>query len=186
MWLIFQLFSAGMFISSTALLPSSFSMYLVTAALASWWHQHYKLAIFFTAIAALLGWPFAALLGLPIAYDIIFRQKKVKLFIIWSLISLVTIMIPMVVIDSSYFGKIVAAPINLVIYNVFTSHGPNLYGTESISFYFINGALNYNIIWVSIIIYFIILYMCIYVYTFLDTVFVYSNIISVELFSSTN
>jgi alpha-1,2-mannosyltransferase len=55
LWLIFQLFSAGMFISSTALLPSSFSMYFCCAALTAWWHQKYKLAIFFTAISTLLG-----------------------------------------------------------------------------------------------------------------------------------
>ncbi len=33
------------------------------------------------------------------------------------------------------------------MYNVFTSHGPNLYGTEPLSFYFLNGFLNYNIVW---------------------------------------
>lgn len=156
LWLIFQLFSAGMFISSTALLPSSFSMYMGTAALAAWWHQNYKLAIFFTAISTLLGWPFAALIGVPIVFDIILRQKRIRLFIIWSLISLVTIIIPMIVIDSSYFGKIVVAPVNLVLYNVFTSHGPDLYGVEPFSYYFINGFLNFNVIWVIYLITFLI------------------------------
>lgn len=140
-----------MFISSTALLPSSFSMYLGTAALAAWWHQHYKLAIFFTAISTFLGWPFAVLIGLPIAFDIIVRLKKIKLFIIWSVISCATILIPMIVIDSSYFGKIVVAPLNLILYNVFTSHGPDLYGVEPVSYYFINAFLNFNIIWVSLL-----------------------------------
>lgn len=148
LWLIFQLFSAGMFISSTALLPSSFSMYMGTSALAAWFHHHYKLAIFFTAISTFLGWPFAFIIGIPIAFDIIIWQKKIKLFITWSLISTVTIMIPIVAIDSSYFGKVVIAPMNLILYNVFTSHGPDLYGVEPASYYFINGFLNFNLIWI--------------------------------------
>lgn len=55
LWLLFQLFCPGMFIASTALLPSSFSMYFSMAALAAWWQQNYRLAIFFTAKSALLG-----------------------------------------------------------------------------------------------------------------------------------
>lgn len=55
LWLIFQLFSPGMFVASTAFLPSSFAMYFCSAALAAWWHQKYNLAVYFVAIAALLG-----------------------------------------------------------------------------------------------------------------------------------
>lgn len=58
--LAFQLFSAGMFISSTALLPSSFAMYTATAALAAWWEQKFALAIFFTALGSLLGKDFCS------------------------------------------------------------------------------------------------------------------------------
>jgi alpha-1,2-mannosyltransferase len=147
MWLIFQLFAAGMFISSTALLPSTFSMYCCVSALTAWWHQKYKLAIFFTAISALLGWPFAALVGVPIALDMLVRLRKVKTFLVWSIISAATVLIPMVLIDSSYFGKLALAPLNIVLYNVFTAHGPNLYGVEPFQFYFINGFLNFNFIW---------------------------------------
>lgn len=146
-WLVLQLFSAGMFFSSAALLPSSFSMYFCMAALSAWWHQKYKLAIFFTAISVLLGWPFVGLIAIPILIDILIRLKKVRLFVFWSIISGVTILLPMIVLDSSYYGKLVLAPINIIIYNVFTSHGPNLYGTEPFSFYFINGFLNFNIVW---------------------------------------
>ena len=34
----------------------------------------------------------------------------------------------MIYIDSKYFGGIVIAPLNIVIYNVFSNHGPNIYG----------------------------------------------------------
>ncbi|KAG5672283.1 hypothetical protein PVAND_002420 [Polypedilum vanderplanki] len=147
-WLVFQLFSAGMFISSAALLPSSFSMYFTMAALAAWWHQQYKLAIFFTAISVLLGWPFVGLISLPILYDIIIRRKKIRTFIFWSIISGVTVLLPMIILDSSYYGRNVIAPLNIVFYNIFKKDGgPNLYGTEPFSYYIFNGFLNFNIIW---------------------------------------
>lgn len=53
----------------------------------------------------------------------------------------------MLVIDSTYFGQITFAPLNIILYNVFTAHGPDLYGTEPVSFYFLNGFLNFNVIW---------------------------------------
>lgn len=53
--LFFQIFAAGMFVSSTAFLPSSFAMYTFAAACAAWWQQRYPLAIFFTALGSLLG-----------------------------------------------------------------------------------------------------------------------------------
>ncbi|XP_053964276.1 alpha-1,2-mannosyltransferase ALG9 [Anastrepha ludens] len=147
LWLIFQLFSVGMFVSSAALLPSSFSMYFGCAAIAAWWQLKYSLAIFFVAISALLGWPFSVVLGVPIALDMLLRKRLWRTFLTWTLISAITIGIPMVVIDSTYFGKLVIAPLNLVMYNVFTSHGPNIFGTEPFKYYIINGFLNFNIIW---------------------------------------
>ncbi|GIY24523.1 alpha-1,2-mannosyltransferase ALG9 [Caerostris extrusa] len=116
----FLILSSGMFLSAAAFLPSSFAMYLSTAALASWFMQDYKLAILFTAASTLVGWPFAALLGIPLIY-----------------------------VDSLHFGKFVFAPLNIVLYNVFTSHGPDLYGTEPCTFYFLNGFLNMNIVFLA-------------------------------------
>ncbi|KAJ8933722.1 hypothetical protein NQ314_013852 [Rhamnusium bicolor] len=83
--LAFQLFSAGMFISSTAFLPSSFAMYTCAAACAAWWQQKFALAVFFIALGSLLGWPFAALLGVPIAFDMLLRKKLYADFAAWFL-----------------------------------------------------------------------------------------------------
>ena len=47
--------SAGMFISSTAFLPSSASMYLTLLSMGAWFLHHYKLAIFFTASSTLVS-----------------------------------------------------------------------------------------------------------------------------------
>ena len=143
--LALMVFSAGFFISSTAFLPSTTSMYLTMVSHGAWFRQAYPLAIFATALSALLSWPFAALLGAPIAFDIVFRKRKIVTFIKWSLISAAVILLPQISIDSDYYGKLVSAPLNIVTYNVFTSHGPDLYGTEPWYFYLINGLLNFNV-----------------------------------------
>lgn len=137
--------SAGMFLASTALLPSTTSLYLTLIAYGAWFSHQYRLAIFATAFSALLSWPFAALLGVPIAIDIVFRKGLVRLFVVWCLISAATIAGPMMLCDSYYYGRPVLAPLNIIKYNVFTSHGPDLYGTEPASYYLLNGLLNFNL-----------------------------------------
>ena len=54
------------------------------------------------------------------------------------------ILIPQIAIDTLIYGRLVSAPLNIVKYNVFTSHGPDLYGTEPWTFYLLNGFLNFN------------------------------------------
>ena len=98
----------------------------------------------------LLGWPFAALLGLPIAYDMAIRRKLYVEFIAWAVLCGCVIILPMVIIDSFQYGRVTIAPFNILWYNVFGGAGPNLYGTEPFSFYLINGFVNFNFVWVSI------------------------------------
>jgi len=140
--------SAGMFISSTAFLPSTTSMYLTLLSMGAWFQHQYKLAIFCTAFSTFLSWPFAALIGLPIAIDIVIFKKQIQLFINWCVISAVSILTPQIICDSYYYGKPVFASLNIVMYNVFTSHGPDLYGTEPPQFYLINGFLNFNFVFI--------------------------------------
>ncbi|KAL4220582.1 mannosyltransferase [Mactra antiquata] len=146
--LCFQIMSAGMFISSSAYLPSSFCMYMTFLSYGGWYLQKYEVAIMATAASAILGWPFAGIIGAPIAIDILVRKQKFKLFILWCFLALITFLAPSVQIDQHYYGKLVIAPLNIVMYNVFTEHGPDLYGVEPFSFYFINGVLNFNIAFV--------------------------------------
>jgi len=138
--------SAGMFVASSAFLPSTTSMYLALLSMGAWFHQQYQLAIFATALSTFLSWPFAALLGLPIAVDIVLVKGRWRLFLTWSLISAFTILGPQLAIDSYFYDRPVFAALNIVWYNVFTSHGPDLYGTEPASFYLLNGLLNFNLV----------------------------------------
>ncbi len=78
--LLFLCASCGMYISSTAFLPSSFAMYLTMVAMGAWFLRNYEvrlepleflllvstsfqLAIFAVAFSALVGWPFSAAVG---------------------------------------------------------------------------------------------------------------------------
>lgn len=142
--LVFQVFAPGMFISGVSFLPSTFSMYFTMLAIAAWLLKNPAASIICIAISTFVGWPFAGILGISVAFDIVVVQKKVAFFVKWCLLSLLCILIPLVQIDSYFFGKLVIAPLNIVLYNVFSSQGSELYGTEPLSFYFINGFLNFN------------------------------------------
>ncbi|CAG9538201.1 unnamed protein product [Cercopithifilaria johnstoni] len=140
--------SSGMFIASCAFLPSSFSMSANLFAIAAYINEEWSIAISFIALSALISWPFAAILGLPIVLEmLIVRPRELALtFCNYALISGSTIIIALVIVDSYYFGHIVVAPLNIVLYNVFSSHGPNLYGVEDAKFYINNLLLNWNIV----------------------------------------
>ncbi|XP_043936934.1 alpha-1,2-mannosyltransferase ALG9 isoform X2 [Protopterus annectens] len=143
--LSFLVLSPGMFCAAAAYLPSSFCMYTTVIAVTGWFQEHVAVAVLGVAAGAIIGWPFSAVLGLPIAFDFLIIKRRWKSFIKWALIALIVFLLPLVAIDTYYYGKLVIAPLNIVLYNVFTSHGPDLYGTEPWPFYFINGFLNFNV-----------------------------------------
>lgn len=147
LYIVLTVFSAGMFSCSCAFLPSSFSMALNTFALAAYMNQQWFLSILCTAISALVGWPFAAILGLPvITHMLVVAPRRLWfLFITYSLWAGTAVICALFFVDSYYYGKYVLAPLNIVLYNIFSSHGPNLYGVEKPSFYFYNLLLNWNI-----------------------------------------
>ncbi|CAJ0606550.1 unnamed protein product [Cylicocyclus nassatus] len=102
-------------------------------------------AILCTAISALVGWPFAAVLGLPIVVDMLIIRPKFKMFWYYSAVSGIVVGGSLLSVDSYYYGKRVLAPLNIVLYNVFSGHGPDLYGVEPLSYYIKNLVLNWNI-----------------------------------------
>ncbi|CAH3148408.1 unnamed protein product [Porites evermanni] len=143
---VFMIFSTGMFISAAAFLPSTFAMYMVLLSYGGWFAGNYVVAVLATAAGAIIGWPFSAVLGLPIAWDILIRQRKYMYFVQLCLIALIAILGPLAYIDSHFYGRTVIAPLNIVFYNVFGKGGPSLYGIEPWTFYFLNGFLNFNIV----------------------------------------
>ncbi|EGD82573.1 hypothetical protein PTSG_03225 [Salpingoeca rosetta] len=147
LFVLFSSLSCGLFISSAALLPSSFALALSTFALAAWYRHQDFWAVLCTAISAIAGWPFAAALGLPIAVDIVVMRGRFLPFVRDCVIALcVCVCAPLVAADSYLYGRLVIAPLNILTYNVFSSEtSSELYGTEPWEFYFLNGALNFNV-----------------------------------------
>ncbi|VDN17655.1 unnamed protein product [Gongylonema pulchrum] len=140
--------STGMFISSCAFLPSSFSMSANLFALAAYITEDWFLAISLTALSALVSWPFTAVLGLPIVLEMLLIRPRelAATFFNYALLSGTTLIAALIFVDSYYFGKTVLAPLNIVLYNVFSSHGPNLYGIEDLKYYVKNLLLNWNVV----------------------------------------
>lgn len=53
----------------------------------------------------------------------------------------------LILVDSYHYGKLVVAPLNTILYNVFSKKGgPELYGVEGSAFYLINLMLNFNLV----------------------------------------
>eukprot|EP01119_Soliformovum_irregulare_P000869 TRINITY_DN10637_c0_g1_i1.p1 TRINITY_DN10637_c0_g1~~TRINITY_DN10637_c0_g1_i1.p1 ORF type:complete len:558 (+),score=122.15 TRINITY_DN10637_c0_g1_i1:196-1869(+) len=145
---IILLFSPGFFIAGTAMLPSTFSMWALTVAFGAWFIQLDALAVFSVALSTIMGWPFSVVMTFPLVLDILKRRGLIRVFF-WGVLSLIFFLGPMMVIDYEYYKKVIIAPLNIIIYNVFSSHGgPELYGVEPWYFYILNGILNFNIMFI--------------------------------------
>jgi len=162
------IYCAGMSIASVAYLPSTFAMYTTMLAFAISFQESSKkrtfFVIFYYALGGLLGWPFSAVLVFPFIFEdlllpsikkgnriitskfnINYSLSKVKHIIISGLLSILIILGPMMIIDYIFYKKWTIVPLNIVLYNVFSSEkGPNIYGTEPWHYYFFNGFLNFN------------------------------------------
>lgn len=124
---------------SCAFLPSSFSMTMNTFAMAAYlkekWYTHRLsanyfhtfdkyffrfFAIFFTCVSAMVGWPFAAVLGFPIVAEmLIFRARRLFLrFVGWSALSTAIVLPPLYFVDSYYYGKSVIVSFFLTFISV--------------------------------------------------------------------
>ncbi|CAH8671656.1 unnamed protein product [Schistosoma haematobium] len=116
-----------------------------------WLKRCYFLAVGCVAFTGLIVWPFAAVLGIPLAVYMMFSGKMyrlVKLVILWTFL----LVPPLVLVDSFYFGRFILAPFNIIRYNLFpqikqqSGSASQLYGTEPISFYIKNYILNQNLL----------------------------------------
>lgn len=139
----------GMLHAAVAFLPSSSSMVLCTLAFATWIDTEYRASIFCIAASTILVWPFSGALGVPIAVDMLLRNRKVGLFVGTSFVALVVLLGSSVYVDMGFYGRPVVAGLNIVLYNVLSeATSSELYGTEPWTFYFVNGALNLSVAFV--------------------------------------
>ncbi|OAX78594.1 hypothetical protein ACJ72_07095 [Emergomyces africanus] len=156
-FVIIMVFSPGMFHASTAMLPSSFTMYTSMLGITAFmdWHGGSKTGrgIMWFGIGAILGWPFAGALVLPFLLEEITIGYVSKLlprilirFAEGALRCLIFLVLE-VATDSLFYRQLVVVPWNIVSYNMLgeSGKGPNIFGTEPWTFYFRNLLLNFNI-----------------------------------------
>lgn len=147
----------GMWHASIAYLPSSFAMYTAMLGASAFmdWQPDLKTSkgILWFGIGACLGWPFAAALSLPFLLEELvlawLSDRKGQLQFFWRVsdgaVKSLMILAMQMLIDSLFYRKLTMVPLNIVLYNVFSSKGPDLYGTEPWHFYVRNLALNFHI-----------------------------------------
>ncbi|RSM19355.1 hypothetical protein CDV31_001777 [Fusarium ambrosium] len=157
-YLIATVMSPGNFHASTAFLPSSFAMYLVTLGAAAFmnWKGGLKTSqgMFWFAAAGILGWPFASALCAPFMLEelvlVLFGTKtawwEAFVRVGRGVVSAILLLASDFIVNLFFYKQKVVVTWNIVKYNIFSSSsGPELYGTEPWTFYFKNLALNFNI-----------------------------------------
>jgi alpha-1,2-mannosyltransferase len=113
----------------------------------AWLIDNTRLAIFAIAVATIVGWPFSAALGLPLALTLVMgTRKNIWKFFCYSCLSALLTVVPSAIVDYYFYWRLVIASLNIILYNVFGTGGPDLYGVEPWTFYFVNGFLNFNIV----------------------------------------
>lgn len=138
--------SAGPFRASVELLPSSFAMIALTFALADWMAGRPGRAVASVALAAALGWVYAAVLAVPMALHMATSPASGGLLglVRRTVASGGIVAAYMLAVDSVHFGRITLAPLNHVLYNVFPppGAGSTLFGTDRWTYYAVNLVLN--------------------------------------------
>ncbi|RCK64972.1 Alpha-1,2-mannosyltransferase ALG9 [Candida viswanathii] len=160
-WLLFNTIAPGMSHAGVALLPSSLAMQ--TATLANSYllraigdgrqlSQNISKAVFWYFIGGILGWPFALALGLPIGLYTVYHSvitRTVSFSIYFRIAGVMLLIVAAVVaIDTVFYRNIMFVPANIVLYNVFggEGEGPEIFGVEPMSYYILNLALNFHVI----------------------------------------
>ncbi|KOS15887.1 glycosyltransferase family 22 protein [Malassezia pachydermatis] len=163
--LVFLAGCAGMLGASIAFLPSSFVMYTTSVAagmamrpasmLSS---QRTIVATLAFALGALAGWPFALLLSLPFVWEeLLCRGEDATLALFrrcsrWVgavLLAILTLAMPILLVDSLAYGRLALASVNTIVYNVLSRSrgvGPELYGVEPPSYYAMSMLLHMNVV----------------------------------------
>ncbi|OQO04067.1 hypothetical protein B0A48_10710 [Cryoendolithus antarcticus] len=152
----------GMFHASVAFLPSSFAMYATVLSTAAFIDRRngFRTAqgIMFAGFGASLGWPFAVVLAVPFLLEEVFAavntDQQAIIDLAWRVLDgtarATGILAIQVLFDATLYRRLTVVPLNIVLYNVFSSSGgPDLYGTEPWSYYLRNLALNFHL-WVPL------------------------------------
>lgn len=122
----------------------------------NWLEDAPDLATYLAVVAVLfLGWPFVALLFVPLALHIFYTQFKedkvtgIIRVLVWGVGSLMVIFPTVLAIDYYFYKRLAFTALNILLYNVIggsDGKGDTLYGVEPASYYIINLFLNLSLV----------------------------------------
>ena len=152
--------NSGLFMASQTFLPSTFAMNFMCLALCSFLNYYKKqskkdlfLALLHCGVAMVVGWPFVAIIPGIFVLPYLYKHPSFVLnkdLWTYGILALVFTIVPSVVADSFFYGKVTFAVLNLIKYN--TSLGSNLvgssvlFGTDPWHMYLLNLFLNFNFV----------------------------------------
>ncbi|GMG16228.1 unnamed protein product [Phytophthora fragariaefolia] len=144
LWIL--LFNAGVFHASTAFLPSTFTMVLVMLFASAWMDRQHYVALFWGVVAVLCGWPYVGVLFIPFAVETMYTRGLIKSILVGAGIGGAVLVVELLA-NFYYYKRWVLPAWNIVVYNVLSSETDStLYGTEPLSYYLLNLALNFNVV----------------------------------------
>lgn len=144
LWIL--LFNAGVFHASTAFLPSTFTMVLVMLFASAWMDKNHYLALFWGVVAVLCGWPYVGVLFIPFAVETLYTRGLIKSILVGAGIGGAVLAVELIV-NFHYYQRWVLPAWNIAVYNVLSNETDStLYGTEPLSYYLLNLALNFNVV----------------------------------------
>mmetsp|Transcript_13042 Transcript_13042/g.26069 ORF Transcript_13042/g.26069 Transcript_13042/m.26069 type:complete len:549 (+) Transcript_13042:210-1856(+) len=139
LYLVFSVFSSGMFVSSSAFLPSSVAMVAMTLGAAGVLQRNDTLVIWSAVVGCTWGWIVAALAFIPYAIWVLVSSEH--MFRSWRTLFMAAMAacVPLVACDRWYYGSWKASLINFLEYNVKGGGKSDLYGIEPATYYLRNG-----------------------------------------------
>ncbi|KAL4446276.1 hypothetical protein ABPG77_003083 [Micractinium sp. CCAP 211/92] len=143
--LLFLCTTSGMFASSTSMLPSSFTMYALTAAAAGMMEGSPYRVIAAAAIGVVWGWCVAGFAFLPYALWVLAAAPLAKAVGV-LLLCLLSTLVPLAVVDRHFYGRWTASLWNFIQYNVVGGGDSALYGVEGPTYYLRNGLNNFQLL----------------------------------------
>ena len=96
--------SSALFTSTTSLLPSSFTMYTLTAAAAAVLNTDHRRVVLYAVIGVIWGWAVAGIAFLPYAVYLLLIGSP-WVYLPAGVVSLVGTVLPMVGFDRLFYGK---------------------------------------------------------------------------------
>ncbi|CAH0478021.1 unnamed protein product [Peronospora belbahrii] len=121
-------------------------MMLVMLFTSAWMNKSHYLALFYGVVAVLCGWPYVGVLFIPFTVETLYTRGLIKSILVGAAMGGIVLVLELLV-NFNYYQRWVLPAWNIFVYNVLSNETDStLYGTEPMSYYLLNLALNFNVV----------------------------------------